>query len=458
MSEIKKKRDNSRIDLLNGSIAKALFWLALPIMGSSFVQMAYNLFDTMWVGQLGNSAVTAVGTAGSFMWIGQGIAMIPQIGGQIQCGQSIGENDIRKAGRYARESVQLMLVSMIIYAALSIIFRESLISFFRLHDAATAVSSQTYLMIVSLGYPFMGFNFVMQGLMTAAGDSRTSFKFNATGMLLNIILDPLMIFGIGFFPVWGVNGAAAATIISEAVVSLLFFNFIRHDSYLFSSFSFIEKPERKELIHIMRLGAPPALFNIAFAIVNMIISRIIVTYGDSAIAIQKIGGQIESVSWMSSDGFAVAMNAFTAQNFGADRRERVKQGFRTGMLMMTVYGILITALLIIGAAPIFDIFINDPATIAGGADYLRILGFSQLFICYEIVTTGAFNGLGKTRFPAATGFILTAARIPACFILAPLMGGINGIWWAISLSSILKGTVLLAAYLREMSHYTAQSE
>ena len=91
---MEKKEKENRIDLLNGSISSALFWLSLPIMGSQFVQMAYNLFDTMWVGQIGNQAVTAVGAAGSFMWIGQGIAMIPQVGGQVMTGQSIGEGSL----------------------------------------------------------------------------------------------------------------------------------------------------------------------------------------------------------------------------------------------------------------------------------------------------------------------------------------------------------------------------
>jgi Na+-driven multidrug efflux pump len=176
----------------------------------------------------------------------------------------------------------------------------------------------------------------------------------------------------------------------------------------------------------------------------------IVVYGDAAIAIQKIGGQIESVSWMSSDGFAYAMNSFTAQNYGAEKYDRVRKGFVTGTKMMTVYGLLITALLIIGAGPIFSLFINEPDIIAGGAVYLRIAGVSQLFICYEIATTGAFNGLGKTKFPAAVGMILTVARIPLCYLLIPVFGGINGIWWAITISSILKGIVLMIAYLREL--------
>ena len=356
-----------RIDLLNGNIAKALFWLSLPIMGTQFITMAYNLFDTMWVGQIGNQAVTAVGVAGSFMWVGSGIAMIPQIGGQVMTGQSIGEGNINKARRFSRESIQLTLLFMSIYAMLCIIFRHQLIRFFRLHDPEIIAAAESYLAIVSLGTIVMGFNIVMEGVLTAAGDSKTPFKYNAAGAILNIILDPILIFGVGPFPELGVNGAAIATVFSEAVVSLMFALFIKTDDYLFDNFRLFARFDHKEVARIITLGAPPAIFNIVYAFISMVISRIIVTFGDAAVAIQRIGGQIESITWMTAEGFSYSMNAFTAQNYGAENYDRVRTGFKTGTTMVTVFGIAVTVLLVFGAAPIFSIFIREPEIIAGGA-------------------------------------------------------------------------------------------
>lgn len=442
---MEKESKEKRVDLLNGNIAGALVALSLPIMGSQFIQMAYSLFDAMWVGQIGSQSVTAVGAAGSFMWIGQGIAMIPQIGGQVMTGQSIGEGNMDKARRYAGEAVQLMLLLMIIYASFCILLRHPLIAFFRLHDPVTARMAESYLAIVSFGNIVMGFNYVMQGVLTAIGDSKTSFKYNAVGMVLNIVLDPVLIFGVGPFPALGVNGAAIATIFSESVAMLLFIRFVVTDDYLFKGFRLFEKPVKKEVIHLIKLGTPPAIFNIAYAFISMVISRIIVVFGDAAIAVQRIGGQIESVSWMTAEGFSYSMSAFTSQNYGAGSIDRVRKGFRTGTLLMTVFGLIFTALLVIGAAPIFSIFIKEPAVISGGADYLRIVGLSQLFMCYELAITGAFNGLGQTKLPSTVGFILTVARVPMCYALMPLLG-INGVWWAISLSSIMKGALLLILF------------
>ena len=431
----------NRIDLLNGNIANALFRLSLPIMGTQFIEMAYNLFDTMWVGQVGNQAVTAVGVAGSFMWLGSGIAMIPQLGGQVMTGQSIGEGDLPKARRFAETAIRLMFLMMLVCALLCIVFRHALIAFFHLHDPGTAALAATYLSIVAPGFIVMGFNYVMQGILTAAGDSKTPFKYNASGAVLNILLDPILIVGIGPFPALGVIGAAIATVFSECVVALMFARFVKTDDYLFEGFRLIGKVERKEALRIISLGAPPAIFNICYAFVSMLISRIIVTFGDAAVAIQRVGGQIESVTWMTAEGFSYSMNAFTSQNYGAANYDRVRKGFKTGTAMVTVFGVAATALLVLGAVPIFSIFLHEPDVIAGGANYLRIVGLSELFMSYELATTGAFNGLGQTKLPAAIGLILTVARIPMCYLLMPLMG-INGVWWAMTISSILKGSLL----------------
>ena len=102
--------------------------------------------------------------------------------------------------------------------------------------------------------------------------------------------------------------------------------------------------------------------------------------------------------------------------------------------------------MVLGAAPIFSIFIREPEMIAGGAAYLRIVGLSELFMCYEMATTGAFNGLGQTKLPAAIGLVLTVARIPMCYLLMPSLG-INGVWWAMTVSSMLKGILLTILFV-----------
>jgi Na+-driven multidrug efflux pump len=179
----------------------------------------------------------------------------------------------------------------------------------------------------------------------------------------------------------------------------------------------------------------------------MIIARIIAGWGTTAIAVQKVGSQIESISWLTAGGFQSAMSAFIGQNLGARKLDRVKTGYFVGLAIVSVIGVFATVLLFFFAEPLFAVFVEESETITLGIDYLRILAASQLFMCIEITTAGAFYGLGKPFPPPIVGISFNALRIPMAIGLSATSLGLNGIWWAISISSILKGTVLTAWYI-----------
>ena len=179
----------------------------------------------------------------------------------------------------------------------------------------------------------------------------------------------------------------------------------------------------------------------------MVIARLIAGWGDAAVAVQKVGSQIESISWMAADGFSAAVNSFTGQNYGADNIDRVKKGYKTAVCITVIWGIICTIILIFLPQYIFRIFIPEEALVPMGVDYLQILGVSEVFLCMEIMTTGAFSGMGHTIPPAVEGIVLTSARIPLAMILSATALGLNGIWWSISISSILKGVVLVTWFI-----------
>ena len=174
----------------------------------------------------------------------------------------------------------------------------------------------------------------------------------------------------------------------------------------------------------------------------MLIARIIAGWGDAAVAVQKVGSQIESISWMTAEGFGSAVNAFTAQNYGAGRKDRVKKGYHTALKIVLAWGCFTTFVLVVFPEVLFKIFITEPDVIPMGVDYLRILAVSQLFMCTEATAAGTFQGLGKTMPPSLTGIVFNALRIPMALALGATVLGLNGIWWSISISSILKGIIL----------------
>lgn len=439
----------TRINLLEGNILPALSALALPIMATSLIQMAYNLIDMIWIGKIGASAVASVGAAGMFMWLSNGLATLAKIGGQIKVGHALGAQKKEDAASYAQSSIQMGIVFAIGFGILSVVFADEMIGFFQLNSAQVIQDAKLYLMITCGLVIFSFMNQIFTGILTAMGNSRTSFIATGIGLVLNIVLNPLFIFGFGAIPPMGVAGAAIATVLAQLVVMLLFLYTILRDTVLFSNVHILHSYSSQHTMEIFRIGLPSAVQSMLFSGISMVIARLIAGWGDAAVAVQKVGSQIESISWMTAEGYAAALNSFVAQNHGAKNTDRIREGYRLSMIVMLSWGVFCSLVLIVFPQLIFQVFIQEAEVLPMGVDYLRILGVSQLFMCMEITTAGAFSGLGKTLPPSIVSITLTGARIPMAILLGRWLG-LNGVWWAITISSIGKGIVLLGWFLKDM--------
>ncbi len=434
--------------LTEGNISSTLVKLAIPIMATSFVQMAYNMMDMIWLGRVSTNAVAAAGTAGFFTWFGSALFMIPKIGAEVGVAQSLGKEDTDGAKKFVLYTIQLDLIIAILYSILLIIFRHKIIGFFDLGDMEVIEMAADYLLIVSLGLIFYFLNPVFTGIFNGSGNSSTPFKINVIGLVINMVLDPLMIMGIGPFPKMGIKGAALATVIAQFVVTMVFLIIVKNKSKLFKGLKIFQKPDKDYLRTIFKLGLPASVQTAIFASIAMVIAKIIAQWGPTPIAVQKVGSQIESISWMTAGGFSTAISAFVGQNYGAGKWDRIKEGYKKGLLIVGSIGIFATCLLIFGARPIFKLFIpKDKEALQMGITYLRILGISQFFMTIEIATQGAFNGIGRTIPPSFVGILFNGLRIPASLILSSTSLGLNGIWWSISISSVFKGIVLVSWYI-----------
>lgn len=439
----------TRINLLEGKILPALSALALPIMATSLIQMAYNLIDMIWIGKIGASAVASVGAAGMFMWLSNGLATLAKMGGQIKVGHALGAQKKEDATSYAQSSIQMGIVFAIGFGILSVVFADEMIGFFQLNSAQVIQDAKLYLMITCGLVIFSFMNQIFTGILTAMGNSRTSFIATGIGLVLNIVLDPLFIFGFGVIHPMGVAGAAIATVLAQLVVMLLFLHTILRDTVLFSNIHILHSYSSQHTMEIFRIGLPSAVQSMLFSDISMVIARLIAGWGDAAVAVQKVGSQIESISWMTAEGYAAALNSFVAQNHGAKNTDRIREGYRLSMIVMLSWGVFCSFVLIVFPQLIFQVFIQEAEVLPMGVDYLRILGVSQLFMCMEITTAGAFSGLGKTLPPSIVSITLTGARIPMAILLGRWLG-LNGVWWAITISSIGKGIVLLGWFLKDM--------
>lgn len=430
------------IDLVSGPVLPSLTKLALPIMATSLIQMAYNLTDMLWIGRMGSSAVASVGAAGMYMWLSNGLAALPKMGGQVNTGHALGAGRHVEAASFSAAALWLGAALGLLFGACSVLFADPLIGFFNLNSPQVISDAKIYLQITCGCVVFSFLNQTFTGLFTAAGNSRCSFAATLTGLVINMVLDPVLIFGIGPFPVMGVTGAAIATILAQFVVTLVFVVFALRDDFLFRHIRLLQDPGKERFLSILRIGFPTCVQNMIFTGISMIIARLVAGYGDAAVAVQKVGSQIESISWMTADGFAAAVNSFLAQNYGAGKPERIRKGYRSAMGVVLIWGVFCTVLLIVFPEPVFRLFITEQDVIPMGVDYLVILGVSQLLMSVEITTAGAFAGLGRTMPPSVCSIVLTGARIPLAWLLIRTPLGLNGIWWSITISSIFKGIVL----------------
>ena len=439
---------SKQVNLLEGSILGKLSVLALPLMMTAFVQMAYNLVDMVWIGQLGSNAVAAVGAAGTYLWIADSCTSVAKTGGQIKVAHSIGEGNPEKAKQFGASAFQ-MGVSIIMLCILFVLFGHQLmVGVFQFTEEQVHVDAVNYLLITgTVGVLFSTINQIFTGLYTGIGDSKTPFLANAVGLVINLVMDPVLIFGVGFLPAMGVIGAAVATAGAQGVVTLLFLLISYKRGGLFQGMPVFRKPKMDYIKQVWKLGFPVGLQNVFMSGLSLIIASMIAAWGADAIAVQKVGGQVESIAWMIAGGFSMAVNSFIGQNYGAGKMQRVRKGYNAAMTLMVIWGLLCSLVLIVFPEFLFQIFIRETDVLDMGVSYLRILGVCQLCVCMEGCSTGAFNGLGETRIPSAVSIVFNLARIPMAILLPMTPLGLDGIWWALTISAILKGVVLTAWYL-----------
>ena len=444
-----------KFDLTQGNILKALLIVALPTLGTSLIQMAYNLTDMFWVArvdQLGlvpEEAVSAIGTVGFYPWLGFGLILLAKIGTSVKVSQAAGMNDMKLVGKIGNNGLILMFILGLAYSLFGYFGAHLFVGWFNSGNANIDAYAINYMQIVtSFGLSFFLVN-LFNGVYDGLGKTINTLLVTSTGLILNIILDPIFILDkINLFNIvtinglgMGVKGAAIATVIGQTSILIIYIG-IYLSKYRPFKINVVKYFDWNVLKEISRIGVFVGIQSMLFTFISMIIARMVLSYGEGPMAIQRVGSQIESVAWMIASGFQVALASFVGQNFGARKYERIKEGYKTSMKLLVPYGIIVNVLLFIFAKEIFGLFFSNPETLKIGKIYLEILSISQLFMIVELATAGVFNGLGKTFYPSVVSIGGNLLRIPGALIIGTTLS-YSGIWMTVSASSIIKGTILV---------------
>ena len=435
-------------DMTVGPISGHLLATAWPISVSFLIQTLYNLVDAFWLGKLGKTAIVAPTITMNVVFIGIALAMGLGQAGTTMISQYRGARRYDRMGLAAGQSLILQLGIGSLIAALGLIFAPALLRLLQTPADAFA-DTLVYMRWILFGVPLMFIFHVYQGVYAGLGDTVAPMRINVVSVILNIILDPILIFGFGPLPAMGVAGAAVATIISRGLASVLAMRALM----LGREFRIHLRDLRwnnRMIGRLFRVGIPLSLGQAITSLGFTLLIGIVNSFGSSVTAAFGVGHRIVMMVSVPAIALGQANAMAVGQNLGAGFSRRASLSVRTSALLITGILLPLTTLTFFFGELITHWFINDPEVIAYGRDLFRITSFSVFIFGLIQVLYGAFQGSGHT-IPLMVVNVgrLWAVRIPASWLMAVALGmGPNGLFWAMNLSNVLAGAVAFAWFLR----------
>jgi len=436
---------NAKNDLTNGPIFRRLMYLAVPIIGSQSIQMLYNLMDMFWMGRLGSEEVAATGAAGLYIWLSVGFMLLGSVGASIGVSQAIGSGDQEKAKSHTNTALCISVICGVAFALVMILFRRQMAGFFDFKEPRVVRMTENYLAVVAVGVPLTYVSATLGAVFTATGNSRTPFIYNAIGMGINMALDPILIFSLKL----GIMGAAYSNLVGQVITCVTLAVLMKKGKKRpFETIRFLTAPKWNDIGWTIKKTLPICAESLLFTFLVMITSRREAFFGADAMALSRVGSQIESLTWLIGGAFGSALIAFIGQNYGANRWDRIHATYKTASVAMLCYGAFVAFLLAAPGKYIFGLFLPDPVLIERSVLYLRILAVCQIPMCLEAVSANTFRGLGKTIPPAVINTTCNILRVPLAYVLsAEFTGlGLTGVWIGISASACIKGIWSYAWY------------
>ena len=362
--------------------------------------------------------------------IGNALNSLVVIGTGIKVAHAIGRKNENEIKEYINSGIVINIIIGTVFGLILIFLGKGFIEFLNLNNSEVESNAYYYLALNAPILFFAFFNMMYTRILGSFGNNKLALKINGVGVILNIILDPVCIYVLNF----GVIGAGVSTLIANVIMFILF----RINTNGILNYRYDLKVDFEKIKEIIRLGFPMAFQRILFTIINIILAKIIAMFGSEAIAAQKIGVQIESIAYMIIGGLNGAVASFTGQNFGAGKSNRIKEGYRSALVVGISYAIVMAGVFLLLNRPLIRLFISDESTILIASAYLKAVAFSQVFSAIEMISNGMFTGIGKPNIPATISIVFTSLRIPLALVLIKPFG-ISGIWISICISSILKG-------------------
>lgn len=441
----KNNKNTNRELLLNGNMLQAILTLAIPVVINSFLQTMYNLTDTYWLGKLGTEELAAINLVSPMQNIiinfGSGLT----VAGSVLISQYLGAKRDDDARNMANQIFACALIFSVVCAGLGALFTPSIVTWLGA-EGETWQHSKTYMQLVILDMPFLFTVNMYTAINQAQGDTLRPMLLNFTGILLNMILDPLLMVWLSM----GVAGAALATVSAKAVPAVIAFILLHNrdkDVYLrLSKLKF----EKEKLKNILVVGLPTAIGGSTMQFGFLLMSRNVFKYGTQAMAAYGIGNKINSLITLPTNGIGSAVATIVGQNVGAKQYDRAEQGYKMSRRISVIFlfaGGMILSRMPVSTA-IVKIFSDDAEVIKMAAEFLSIMAFWCFANGVHNSSMGLFQGSGHTEvtmmIDAARLWIFRFATLYICETWLNM--GVRSVWYSVVVSNGLSALVLFIIY------------
>lgn len=424
-------KGNKTLNMTQGNPGWLLITFAIPLLIGNVFQQAYNMADSIIVGQfLGSSALAAVGATGSTGFLFFSLCGGISGGCGVVASQMFGSGDFKRTQKTIANAAYIMMFFSIVVAVAAYFFAPGLL---RLLGTPVDIlpDSIAYLKMTCIGVPLVAVYNYSSSMLRALGDSRTPLYFLIFASVLNVALDLFCICVLHM----GVFGAALATVIAQVVAGVgcllyalktnPYFHLKRADFEL--DWGIVKRS--------IRIGLPMAMQWSLIAISSTALQAFINTFGANAVAAFTAVGRIEAFVHMPYGSVNAALSTYAGQNYGANDMKRVKDGFRYGMLMTSLFSVLMMVCYMAFSETMMRLFVQEPEVIAIGAGGLRLTSWFYIFLAVIYMCRGILNGIGDALFALINGVVEVVCRVglPALLMLIPGIG-VDSIWWATGLT------------------------
>jgi putative MATE family efflux protein len=433
--------------ITEGGLVRPLFNLAWPIVAIQLLQVTYNVADTLWLGRLSSDAVGALSLAFPLIFLVLSIAGGFTTAGSILIAQYTGADSEGSAGEVAGQTITFVGALAMGLGLLGFLFTGEMLavlpSSVETTDRIVPLAGD-YMRIFFLGVPALFGFFAFSALMRGYGNTRTPMRVMIVSVVLNVALDPILIFGWGPIPGFGIEGAAYATVISRGVATVLGLYVL----FLSGAGPAVGigdlAPDLGLIEEIVRIGAPSSLEQSMSALAMLTLTAMVVTFAPPVVAAYGLGNRLVSLIFLPALGLGRATNTMVGQNLGAERAERAERAvYLAGGAGVAVLFVAALAAALV-PEPIVGSFMatgteDAASTIAFGSEYLRIRSVEFVFIAVLQVLLGAYRGAGNTKTALVFSVLaLWVGRVPTVYYLAFVAGfAETGIWIGMALGNIV---------------------